>query len=216
MFALTTLSLDLAFSIKRAISRLAGLQDVTQISFCQVSFPALSEDGMPKTSFPGLSKDGISSIFPRFVRLRKVKSIIPRFIGRRNVKKHHSPVYQKTEYQAPFPVLSDYGKSKHLSPFYWITEGQKTLFPGLSDYGISKASFPVLSDYGKSKESFPILSEDEISRVSSPSVSDYEMSFIANTPFPKSVIPSVSGREMSLISYLLSLFQVVSPKQWTT
>ena len=60
MFALTTLSLALAFSIKRAISRLAGLRDITQISLCQASFPVLSDYGKSKVSFPALSEDGMS------------------------------------------------------------------------------------------------------------------------------------------------------------
>ena len=121
------------------------------------------------------------------------------------------------------PRLSDYGISK--APF-----------PVLSDYRKSKESFPALSEDGMSKNIVPRFVEKRNIKHLSPfsritESQKYHSSLYRKMEYqeyhlqcvglrdvihrkypisPKSVIPSVSGREMSLISYFLSLFQVVT------
>jgi len=170
-----------------------------------------------KAYFPTLSEDGMSNISPRFIGLRNVKSIIPRFVGLRKVKK------------ASFPALSDDGRSKvfiprfigrrnvkHLSPFCRIRESQKSHSPLYRKTECQEYHSLVYWKMEYQEYHLPVC---RITRCHSSQIPHSPQKChpqcVWSSDVANQLFQVVSPKQWTTWVYLLSLFQVVSPKQWT-
>jgi len=177
--------------------------------FPKVSSPASSENEMslksfaslPRTTFPALSDHGISNKFHSpLCRITEYQTnFIPRYVGSRNIK------------QISFPAFSDYGISNFIPRFVGSRNIISNFIPRfVGSRNIKQISFLALSDYGISnfiprfvglrniKFHSPLCRIMEYQKTSFPGLPDYGRSL--KFYFLKNVIPSVSGREVSLKS----------------
>jgi len=176
-------SLFFAVNVKNIIPRLsdygiskAPFPVLSDYRKSKESFPALSEDGMLRISFPALSEDGISKTLFPVCRITEYQ-------------KHLSPLCRITECQ------------KHYSPFVGL-RNIKSIFPRFVGLRKVKNIIPRFIGRRNVKNIIPrFVRRRNIESIISQCVELRDVIHHIYPIFLKGVIPSVSGREMSLINY---------------